>query len=235
MILYRDSASSRKLCSMPKWALTLAHWTAPVKDTAPGRKSSILEEEILRLDSAVNDTFEMEVADHKRRLAHRFSFCANVLTRSKPKRGTSTSMQNHPPAKKKYWEKKRATTGGKKNSPRYSGGGRNAAAPPALAHGSGPRRTPAAGILQRAPPRRWPPSGRSSRQSHPPRPTEGSPSGGKEEPLCHGQVPKSVAHDLVQRLRIVPEALLHAQVGIDACPLDSTSEGHSPGTKVFHP
>ena len=29
------------------------------------------------------------------------------------------------------------------------------------------------------------------------------------------QVPKSVAHDLVQRLRIVPEALLHAQVGID--------------------
>mmetsp|Transcript_14769 Transcript_14769/g.30793 ORF Transcript_14769/g.30793 Transcript_14769/m.30793 type:complete len:117 (-) Transcript_14769:298-648(-) len=56
MILYRDSASSRKLCSMPKWALTLAHWTAPVKDTAPGRKSSILEEEILRLDSAVNDT-----------------------------------------------------------------------------------------------------------------------------------------------------------------------------------
>ena len=55
----------------------------------------------------------------------------------------------------------------------------------------------------------------AAKGSHPPRPTEGSPSGGKKEPLCHGQVPKSVAHDLVQRLRIVPEALLHAQVGID--------------------
>ena len=51
---------------------------------------------------------------------------------------------------KNHRQNKRAT-GEKKNSPRYSGGGRNPPAPPALAHGSGPRRTPAAGILQRAP------------------------------------------------------------------------------------
>ena len=87
----------------------------------------------------------------KKNECHAHHFLSSLSLRPWPKRGTSKSMRNHPPAKKKYWEKKSATTGGKKNSPRYSGGGRNPAAPPALAHGSSPKRTPAAGILPQAP------------------------------------------------------------------------------------